>query len=290
MNAKLVTFVAVMLSISLAACSAAPTAQSSPHAAVPTAAPAQPAQAWPATQAPWPTAAPAPMQPFEATAAPAAIGGATVSAPVPIWPTATPGWPVTPPADNTFRDYGVNPYVEASRDHLSTFGLDVDTASYTLARSYVQQGNLPPADAVRVEEFVNFFRQDYTLPSNVAFGLYADGAPSPFHHDGSYIVRFGVQGYAVPDEQRKPLNLVFVVDVSGSMEQDGRLEMVKQSLSMLVERLRPVDTVGLVAYTTDAWVVLYPTNGANRNAILNAVYTLRPMNTTNVEAGLRLGY
>jgi Ca-activated chloride channel homolog len=143
---------------------------------------------------------------------------------------------------------------------------------------------------VRVEEFVNYFKQDYALPANVAFGLYADGALSPFQRDGAYLVRFGVQGYAVPEARRKLLNLTFVVDVSGSMAEEGRLEMVKQALTMLVDRLRPMDTVAIVAYTTDAWVVLNPTSGGDRKSILNAIYTLRPMNTTNVEAGLRLGY
>jgi Ca-activated chloride channel homolog len=166
----------------------------------------------------------------------------------------------------------------------------VDTASYTVARRYVQAGQLPPADAIRVEEFVNFFKQDYPLPPDIAFGIYADGAPSPFDPDGSYLVRFGIQGYAVPDSQRKPLNLTFVIDVSGSMSEQGRMDMVKQSLNLLVNRLRSSDTVAIVAFTTDAWVVLNPTNGGDHEAILNAINSLQPLNTTNVEAGLSLGY
>ena len=289
MNAKSIILSIIVLSLSLAACSQPTPAAPVMRAQATRSAPAQPTPMWISpgpTQAPMPTSAPAAIGAAPATSAPLPIGGAPV-------PTAAPAWPVpyaTPPVDNTFRDYGVNPYVETYQDHLSTFALDVDTASYTVARRYVQEGNLPPADAIRVEEFVNFFKQDYALPSNVAFGLYADGAPSPFYHDGSYLLRFGVQGYAVPEAQRKPLNLTFVIDVSGSMEEQGRLEMVKQSLTMLVDRLRPVDTVAIVAYTTDAWVELNPTSGANRTAILNAIYSLQPLNTTNVEAGLRLGY
>ncbi|MCP4422956.1 MAG: VWA domain-containing protein, partial [Chloroflexi bacterium] len=89
----------------------------------------------------------------------------------------------TAPADNFFEDYGVNPYTDTSEDNLSTFAIDVDTASYSVARRYVQDGNMPPADAIRVEEFVNYFNQGYPTPPDVAFGLYADGAPSPFHND-----------------------------------------------------------------------------------------------------------
>lgn len=197
---------------------------------------------------------------------------------------------VPTPADNYFQDYGVNPYVDTYEDHLSTFALDTDTASYSIARRYVMEGNLPPADAIRVEEFVNSFDQDYPNPPDVAFGVYADGAPSPFQDDGSYILRFGVQGYEVPDQERKPAVLTFVIDVSGSMGQENRLGLVQQSLQLLVERLRPVDSVAIVAYTTTAWVVLKPTSGEERTAILRAINTLRPMDATNVDEGLNLGY
>ena len=195
---------------------------------------------------------------------------------------------VPTPSDNTFQNYGINPFVDTSEDHLSTFALDVDTASYAVARSYVKDGNQPPAEAIRVEEFVNYFNQGYPTPENIAFGIYADGAPSPFHYDNTYILRFGIQGYRVPEWQRKPLSLTFVIDVSGSMRENNRLELVKQSLKMLVDRLDPEDTVAIVVYSTNTRVVLNPTN--DRNLITNAIYDLHPEQTTNVEAGLRLGY
>ncbi len=195
-----------------------------------------------------------------------------------------------PPQNNYFDDYGVNPFVDTYEDHLSTFALDVDTASYSVARRYINDGYLPPADAVRVEEFVNYFDQGYPTPPDVAFGIYADGAFSPFHYDGSYILRFGVQGYEVPDYARKPASLTFVIDISGSMDMENRLGLVKQSLQMLVERLRPDDTVAIVVYGSEARVVLYPTSGEDRNTILNAIYSLRTEGATNAEAGLQLGY
>ncbi|MBN1665456.1 MAG: von Willebrand factor type A domain-containing protein [Anaerolineales bacterium] len=189
-----------------------------------------------------------------------------------------------------FDNYGVNPFIDTYEDHLSTFALDVDTASYTVARRYVQDGNIPPAAAIRVEEFVNYFEPGYPTPPDVAFGIYADGAPSPFNTDGTYILRFGVQGYEVPEYARKPASLTFVIDVSGSMDRENRLELVKRSLQLLVDRLRPDDTVAIVVYGSEARTVLYPTSGEDRASILDAIYSLRPEGSTNAEAGLRMGY
>jgi Ca-activated chloride channel family protein len=269
MNAKSIFALVFLVSLVLSACapSARPTAiavapqNSAPQPYVPTPAPMHPSNLFPPEPA---QAPPNTRLPFPGT--------------------------LPTPVDNYFRDYGVNPFVDSFTDHLSTFALDVDTASYSVARRYVMDGNLPPADAVRVEEFVNSFEQDYPNPPDVAFGVYADGAPSPFHEDGTYILRFGVQGYQVPDAARKPAVLTFVIDVSGSMSEQGRLELVKQSLQLLVDRLRPHDSVAIVAYTNTAWVVLNPTGGEDRTSILSAIYSLEPMQTTNAEAGIRLGY
>jgi len=129
--------------------------------------------------------------------------------------------------DNYFQDYGVTPMTDAEDDNLSTFALDVDTASYEITTSYINNGEIPPMDAVRAEEFINAFDQGYSAPEDNAFTIYADGGPSPFIEDGNYLVRIGVQGYRVPDDERKPLNLTFVIDVSGSMSTDNRLELVK---------------------------------------------------------------
>jgi Ca-activated chloride channel family protein len=194
------------------------------------------------------------------------------------------------PQDNYFQYYGLNPFEDPREDHLSTFSLDVDTASYSVARRYVTDGNLPPPDAVRVEEFVNYFDAGYPSPSDIAFAIYADGAPSPFHTDGSHILRFGIQGYQVLEEERKPASLTFVIDISGSMDLENRLGLVKQSLQLLVERLRPTDTVSIVVYGSNAYVALTPTSGEDRQRILDTIYSLRTDGATNAEAGLRLGY
>jgi Ca-activated chloride channel homolog len=202
-------------------------------------------------------------------------------------PTAAPAAPV----DNQFQDYGVNPETNARYDHLSTFGLDVDTASYSVTRKYLEEGNLPPYDAVRVEEFVNAFDQGYEAPRDAAFTIYADGAAAPQgFEEGTYLLRFGVQGYRVSNYERKPSILTFVIDVSGSMGSENRLELVKDSLRLLVDRLDERDSVGIVVYGTAARTVLDHTNGSYRGEILNVIEGLTPEGSTNAEAGLRLGY
>jgi Ca-activated chloride channel family protein len=201
--------------------------------------------------------------------------------------------PTQPPImdqGNEFQGYDINGYENASRDHLSTFALDVDTASYSVARKYIQEGSLPPAEAIRVEEFLNSFDQGYASPENKGFALYADGAPSPFTSDGTYLIRFGVQGYQVPDYARKPANLTFVIDVSGSMDMDNRLGLVKQSLELLVRRLTQQDSVAIIVYGSDAHMVLEPTSAYFKDTILNAIQSLQIEGSTNAEAGLRLGY
>jgi Ca-activated chloride channel family protein len=194
--------------------------------------------------------------------------------------------------DTFFQDYGVNPRIDTADDPLSTFALDVDTGSYTIMRSYVNEGSLPPEDSVRVEEYVNYFDQGYPFPDEEqAFSINIDAAPSPFVEGRDYqVMRVGIQGYAVSPKDRKDVSLTFVIDVSGSMNLDNRLGLVKRSLKLLVKQLNPRDQVGIVIYGTDAAVVLRPTDGAHKQRILDAIDRLEPGGVTNAEAGLRLGY
>ena len=143
------------------------------------------------------------------------------------------------PYDMFFEDYGVNPIIDTEDDHLSTFALDVDTGSYTVMRNYINDGYLPPEESVRVEEYVNYFEQGYANPpAHQAFGITIDGAPSPFTETERYqMLRVGIQGYDVPDRERKDVSLTFVIDISGSMDMDNRLGLVKRSLELLVEQL-----------------------------------------------------
>ena len=189
-----------------------------------------------------------------------------------------------------FKDYGVNPSIDTLEDNLSTFAMDVDTASYTVARGYVNEGNLPDLDSVRVEEFVNYFRHDYESPEYDTFSIHLDGAPAPFGDRDSWLVRVGLKAREVSERERKDPNLIFVVDVSGSMARDDRLGLVKRSLRLLVDQMWSTDSVGIVVYGTNGRVLLEPTRVSNRSKILRAVDQLETEGATNAEEGLRLGY
>ncbi|KAB2953554.1 MAG: DUF3520 domain-containing protein, partial [Thermoanaerobaculia bacterium] len=194
-----------------------------------------------------------------------------------------------PVGDMFFRPTGVNPFVDSAEDRLSTFALDVDTGSYTLARSYLERGSLPPAEAIRVEEFVNAQRYDDPAPRRGEFTLTAEGAPSPFAPGERYrLLRFAVRARDVAAWQRKPAVLTFVVDVSGSMDRENRLGLVKRALGLLLDELAPEDRVGLVVYGSNGRVLLPHTR--DLEAIRDAVARLVPEGSTNAEEGLRLGY
>jgi len=181
-----------------------------------------------------------------------------------------------------FQNYGTNLFVDTEYDKLSTFGLDVDTASYTIAKNYINNGMLPLTDAIRMEEFVNFF--DYNYPQSGKFSIYTEVAPSPYENDLHYM-QVGIKSR---DMERKPVILTFVVDVSGSMNTENRLELVKKSLLFLVEQLKPQDTVGIVIYEQDASILLEHTT--NKELIIDAINSLSTGGSTNAEAGLNLGY
>jgi Ca-activated chloride channel family protein len=194
----------------------------------------------------------------------------------------------------TFDDAGVNPWRQTERDALSTFAVDVDTGSYPLVRRYLADDLLPPVAAVRPEEVLNYFGEayDYAPPLLGTFAVHADGAPSPFDRR-EHVLRIGIKGREVRDRARKPLALTLVIDVSGSMEEGGRLELVKDGLIHLVEQLAEEDDLAIVAYSTNARVVLerraMDSREARREA-MDAIDSLRPSNSTNAEAGLTLAY
>jgi len=193
-----------------------------------------------------------------------------------------------------FRYWGDNSFVESKNDAQSTFGVDVDTASYTLTRNYLyKNGNLPPAEALRTEEFVNYFDANYAPPAKGqgAFKVHCEIAPSPYAHDPSYkLLKIGLKAREVPRSERKSCSLVFVVDTSGSMRQGERLETVKKALRLLVGELDEGDTIGIVAFDSTARVILEPSSASERDSILSSIDSLHPNQSTNVDAGLQLGY
>lgn len=195
-------------------------------------------------------------------------------------------------ADMYFQDYGVNGFVETAQDPLSTFAVDVDTGAYTLVRSYLNDNALPPSEAVRVEELINYFDYAYAYPTAAdTFGIAIDAAPSPFIAEPNHrMVRIGIQGYDIPADARKNVALTFVIDVSGSMDMENRLGLAKRSLTLLVEELRPTDAVALVVYGSQARTILPMTSAADKNTIIDAIGRLTPDGSTNAEEGLRMGY
>jgi Ca-activated chloride channel family protein len=215
------------------------------------------------------------------------------AAPVPFQMASPLILPNDQPYDDTFyENYGVNPMIDPEDDNLSTFALDVDTGSYTIARRYILDGNVPDKDSVRVEEYINYFSQGYSYPKEgQTFSIHIDGGPSPFTENEKYqMLRIGIQGYAVDPEEREDVSLTFVIDVSGSMETENRLELVKKALALLVGELREADSVSIVAYGTNARVVLEPTSGSDSETIMDTITSLYPEGSTNAAEGLRLGY
>ncbi|MBI4604823.1 MAG: von Willebrand factor type A domain-containing protein [Planctomycetes bacterium] len=185
--------------------------------------------------------------------------------------------------------YGTNPFVEAARDHLSTFGMDVDTASYALARNFLRSGKLPDPMTVRVEEVVNSFRDERAADPARAFTVWCEGGPSPFGA-GLELLEITVKARELRPNERKPALLTFAVDASGSMHSSGRLELARSALETLAGSLEPDDRVGVVAFSDHAYLALPHTPARERARILDAVRSLAPRGGTNVEAGLDLAY
>ncbi len=199
--------------------------------------------------------------------------------------------PNAAPYDLTFFEHsGVNPFIDTEDDRLSTFAIDVDTASYTVARRFIRDGNLPDPASVRVEEFVNFFDHDYAPPTRDPFAIHVEGSPSPFGGENHWLMRVGLQAREVGEWQRKDATLIFAIDVSGSMGREDRLGLVKRSLALLVDELGPRDAVGIVVYGSRGRVLLRPTDGGERGAIMDAINSLNAGGSTYAEEGLRLAY
>ncbi|WAZ21866.1 VWA domain-containing protein [Streptomyces cinnabarinus] len=180
--------------------------------------------------------------------------------------------------------------VAPAPDHLSTFALDVDTASYGYARRTLSEGRLPDPWTVRPEEFVNSFRQDYDRPDGDGFSVTVDGARTD-HEDWS-LVRVGLATRAAEDEgERPPAALTFVIDISGSMSEEGRLDLAQDSLGVMTDRLREDDSVAIVTFSDEAETVLPMTRvGGNRDEIHDAIDSMEPTYSTNLGAGVERGY
>ncbi|SPH22902.1 hypothetical protein ASD8599_03649 [Ascidiaceihabitans donghaensis] len=199
--------------------------------------------------------------------------------------------PVLQDQGNTedFANAQTNPVQVTSETPVSTFSIDVDTASYAVVRNSLTHGQMPPKDAVRIEEMVNYFSYAYPTPEGQPFQPTVSVGQTPWN-PGTQLVHIGIQGMLPALEDRPPLNLVFLIDTSGSMNQANKLPLLKQSFRLMLSQLRPDDEVAIVAYAGSAGQVLAPTKAAERTTILNALNALQSGGGTAGQAGLQQAY
>jgi Ca-activated chloride channel family protein len=180
----------------------------------------------------------------------------------------------------------------ATEEPVSTFSIDVDTAGYANVRRMLAiEGRLPPSHAVRLEEMVNYFSYQYAVPDSASqpFSINTELAPAPWSDD-HVLLQIGLRGYAPPQQQRPPANLVFLIDVSGSMRAPDKLELVKKSLRLLVNRMTAEDRIAIAVYAGAAGTVLESTPGNEKAKILAAIDALDAGGSTHGSAGIKLAY
>jgi len=183
-----------------------------------------------------------------------------------------------------------NRFLKVDDNPLSTFSIDVDAASYSNVRRYIQANQLPPAGAVRIEEMINYFKYDYDGPENDhPFEVYTEMSECPWNSDHR-LVLVGLQGIKIPVETLPPSNIVFLIDVSGSMMSENKLPLVRSSMKLLVDQLREQDKVSIVVYAGNAGLVLPATSGADKTKIKDAIDRLEAGGSTAGGAGIKLAY
>ncbi len=183
-----------------------------------------------------------------------------------------------------------NRFHRSTDEPLSTFSIDVDAASYSNLRRFINNGQAPPADAVRIEEMVNYFDYEYPQPQGKhPFEVVTEVAPCPWNSQNQLLL-VGLQGKRVETENLPPSNLVFLIDVSGSMSSMNKLPLLKSSLKMLVNQLRPKDRVAIAVYAGAAGLVLPSTSGSNKQKIIKAIDNLGAGGSTAGAAGIKLAY
>jgi Ca-activated chloride channel family protein len=195
-----------------------------------------------------------------------------------------------PTGTESYTSVVENRFIRASDEPLATFSIDVDTASYSNVRRFLNQGQLPPRDAVRIEELVNYFTYDYPSPASkgpIGASIAAAAAPwNPEHR----LVRIGVKARQIDTARRPPSNLVFLIDVSGSMNEPQKLPLVKSALKLLVDQLGENDMVSIVTYASGTRVALTPTTGDRKDVIVRTIDDLQAGGSTNGSAGIQLAY
>ena len=200
---------------------------------------------------------------------------------------------VAPSSDFNTEEYAYideNNFHDVIKSPLSTFSIDVDAASYSNTRRFLMEGRIPPKDAVRVEEFINYFDYDYPQPStNVPFNIITEYSKCPWNKD-NYLVHIGLKGKEIKRDEDTKSNLTFLIDVSGSMQPQNKLPLLKRAFKMLVGQLNANDRVAIVVYAGAAGVVLPSTDGSEKEDILNAISKLEAGGSTAGGQGIMLAY
>jgi Ca-activated chloride channel family protein len=199
--------------------------------------------------------------------------------------------PSAPPDTSKFPGKSANAVQLTAQQPVSTFSIDVDTASYAFVRRQLSEGRLPPADAVRVEEMVNYFPYQYPVPASAVqpFGVSTEVMPSPWQRRNR-LVHIAVRGYDIAAAQRPPVNVVLLIDVSGSMQPDDRLPLLKRGLRMFAATLRDQDRVAMVTYAGQAGTALEPTPGKDKAKVIRAIEQLGAGGGTAGSEGLKSAY
>ncbi len=220
-----------------------------------------------------------------------AFDAASIQATAACCPSAVVPYPYFPQDREQYQHFDENPVKLAREQPVSTFSIDVDTGSYSNVRRFLNAGTLPPKDAVRVEELVNYFPYDYPAPvtRERPFAVATALAPAPWNSD-KLLLRIGIKGYEIAAQERAPANLVFLIDVSGSMQPENKLPLLKRSLRLLANQLRASDRVAMVVYAGAAGAVLPPTSGDHHAEIIAALDRLEAGGSTNGGDGIRLAY
>lgn len=190
-----------------------------------------------------------------------------------------------------YAHFDDSPIKRVTEQPVSTFSIDVDSGAYSNVRRMLNAGSLPPRDAVRVEEMINYFNYDYTPPHDKAqpFSVYTELGVNPWN-PATHLLHIGLKGYVVPKETLAAANLVFLVDVSGSMQSPNKLELLKSSLKLLTTQLRDQDRISLVVYAGATGVILEPIAGSEKAKITAAIENLQAGGSTNGGSGIRLAY
>lgn len=200
-------------------------------------------------------------------------------------------FPSEPLDRENYNHFDDNPIKRVAEQSVSTFSIDVDTGAYSNVRRFLKSGRLPAQDAVRIEELINYFAYDYPLPKSKKrpFRVFTEVAPAPWSPE-RHLLHIGIKGFAVPKADLPPANLVFLIDVSGSMRAPNKLDLLKSSLKLLTRQLRSEDRISIVVYAGASGVVLEPVPGNATAKITAALDALTAGGSTNGGAGIRLAY